>query len=87
MGESFRFAHFSCVPTIHSLVNVLLKVLIGYIVITANNHPSEVTPKALNAVGEYVTIGILFCTVSNNSVSITQLCKTIVGTEFISDDS
>ena len=87
MGESFRFAHFSCIPTIHSLVNVLLKVLIRYIVVTANNHPSEMTPKTLNAVGEYVTIGILFSTVSNNSVSISQLCKPIIGTEFISDDS
>ena len=53
--------------------------LIRNIVVTAHNHTSEMTPKALNAVGEYVTIGILFCTVSNNSVSITQRSKTILG--------
>ena len=87
MGESIRFAHFSCVPTVHSLVNVLLKMLVRYIVVTPNNHPSEVTPKALNAVGEYITIGILFSTVSNDSVSITQRSKSIIGTEFISDNS
>ena len=44
--------------------------LIRYIVIATNNHTSEVTPKALNAVGEYVTVGVLFSTVSNHSVSI-----------------
>ena len=44
----YNLDNFSCVPTIHSLVNVVLKVLIRYIVITTHNHSSEMTPKALN---------------------------------------
>jgi len=46
--------------------------LVRYIVVTAHNHSPKVTPKALNAIGEHVTVGILFSTMSNNSVSITK---------------
>ena len=70
MGESLRFAHFSCIPTVYSFVNVLLKVLIRHIVIATNNHSSEMTPKALNGVGKYITIGVLFLTVFYYLVSI-----------------
>ena len=70
MGESLRFAHFSCIPTVHSLVNILLKVLVTYIVIATANHTSEMTPKALNGVGKYITIGVLFLTVFYYLVSI-----------------
>ena len=77
--------HFSCIPTIHSLINVLLQMLIRYIVVATDNHSSEMTPKTLNRVGEYVTSCILFLTVINNSVSITQCSKTIIGLKFISD--
>jgi hypothetical protein len=32
-------------------------------VVTTNNYPSEMTQKVLNAIGEYVTIGMLFLSV------------------------
>lgn len=70
MGESLRFAHFSCIPTVHSLVNIWLQMLVRHIVVAANNHPSEMTPKTLNGVGKYITIGVLFITVFYYLVSI-----------------
>lgn len=44
--------------------------LVRHIVVAANNHPSEMTPKTLNGVGKYITIGVLFLTVFYYLVSI-----------------
>jgi len=48
MGESSRFAHFSCVPTEHGLVNVGLQMPVAHVVVTSSYHPAEVAPKTLD---------------------------------------
>ena len=83
IGEAFRLGRFSCVPTEHRLINVLLQVFIRHIVIAANNHYTEMTPKALYGIGEYVTINIFFLTMIDNFMGITKFFQTIVSTKFI----
>lgn len=73
MGESLRFVHFSCIPPIHGLVNVLLKVLVTNVMVATRNHPTEMTPKTLNGVGEYVPNRVLFSTVINDVMTVANL--------------
>ena len=83
--EAFTFGRFSCIPAIHSLVNVLLKMLITHIVIAPNNHSPEMTPETFNAVGENVTVGIFLCTMTDNGMVITKFLYSVIGIKLISD--
>lgn len=83
MGEYLRFAHFSSIPTVYSLIYVGLKVSVGNIMIATCYHSAEVAPKALYAVGEDVTVGVFLCAVGNNLMVVAQFAQTVVCAQLV----
>lgn len=51
IGEPVGFLQFLGVETVHRLVYVPFKIRLGYEVVSAEDNPLEVSPKAFNAVG------------------------------------
>lgn len=86
VDESQRFVHFSCIPTVHRLVDVALQMLVADVMVAANNHPAEMRPKALNAVREYVPIGIFIRSVVHYGMVIAHITQAVVGIQLVGND-
>ena len=83
MGESLRFAHFSCIPMVHRLVYVGLKVSVGNVMVATRYHSAEVAPKTLYAVGEDVTVGVFLGTVGNHLMAVAQFAQTVICAQLV----
>lgn len=50
-GEPIGFFHLLCIEAEHRLVNIPLKVCLGNEVISSEDNPLEMSPKAFNTIG------------------------------------
>ena len=74
ISEADTLVRCSRIPTIHGLVNVPLQVLLAHRVIDAEDHPLEVSPKALDGVGrDTLSVAIHLQSVLNDIMDIALL--------------